>query len=407
MERLAPEVGRTLSTISAGGYDYLTILHEIGHALGLKHPFETPNPIPASSDNYFFSIMSYTASPWSANQDNYATFYPTTPMYNDLVAIQAIYGSAASVNPANTTYTFTDGTRYWQAINDTGGTDTIVYSGSEASSINLNPGKFSAVSEKILFSNGASSRATVTIGPGVVIENATGGSGNDTLAGNSANNVLNGNGGSDTMSGGTGNDTYYISVSTDKVVENVNAGKDLVYTGVAYTLASNIETLVLTGSSSIAGTGNTLSSSISGNSGANALGGAGGNDVISGGAGNDTINGQAGNDKLTGGTGLDAFVFTTGLSATTNIDSIVDFSAVDDTIRLENAVFAGLGATGALNAAFFRFGSAAADANDHIIYNSTTGALIYDVNGNGSGGAVQFATLLNHGALSYADFVII
>ena len=73
-------------------HDFLTILHELGHALGLKHPFEAPNPIPAALDNYFYSIMSYTASPYSAHGNNYASFYPTTPMYYDLLALQGMYG---------------------------------------------------------------------------------------------------------------------------------------------------------------------------------------------------------------------------------------------------------------------------------------------------------------------------
>src|SRR5262245_823640 len=55
--------------VHPGSYGYLTILHEIGHSLGLKHPFEVYDGsgpvIPANLDNYFYSIMSYTASPWS------------------------------------------------------------------------------------------------------------------------------------------------------------------------------------------------------------------------------------------------------------------------------------------------------------------------------------------------------
>lgn len=125
-------------TVPQGTFDYLTILHEIGHALGLKHSFESPNAIPANLDNYFYTVMSYTASPLS--NDNYASFYPTTPMYYDLVAIQALYGKNTTINAGNSTYTFNDGTRYWQAINDAGGHDTIVYNGVENSSINLNPG---------------------------------------------------------------------------------------------------------------------------------------------------------------------------------------------------------------------------------------------------------------------------
>ncbi len=167
-----------LPTIANGSFDYHTILHEVGHALGLKHSFASPNAIPAAQDNYFYSVMSYTASPFSG--DDYASFYPTTPMYYDLVAIQALYGKNTTINAGNNTYTFNDGTRYWQAINDASGHDTIVYNGVENSSINLNPGQFSALSERIFFT-ASSSRATVTIGPGVVIEDARGGSGHDSL----------------------------------------------------------------------------------------------------------------------------------------------------------------------------------------------------------------------------------
>jgi Ca2+-binding RTX toxin-like protein len=66
-----------------------------------------------------------------------------------------------------------------------------------------------------------------------------------------------------------------------------------------------------------------------------------------------------------------------------------------------------LAATGTLDAAFFRIGTAAADANDYIVYNSLTGALIYDANGSAAGGAIQFATLSTGLSLTNADFVVI
>jgi Ca2+-binding RTX toxin-like protein len=106
---------------------------------------------------------------------------------------------------------------------------------------------------------------------------------------------------------------------------------------------------------------------------------------------------------LTGGIGNDIFRFTT----TGQIDTITDFNVFNDTIQLENAVFTALTATGTLAAARFRIGTKALDANDNIIYNSATGALIYDANGNGAGAAVQIATIGVGLALTHADIEVI
>jgi serralysin len=124
---------------------------------------------------------------------------------------------------AATTYAFAD-KRYFQTIFDTGGNDTIVYSGTDTCNINLNIGSFCAVGKVIQF-NGGSSRATVAIGPNTVIENATGGARNDRIVGNSANNNLKGSGGHDSLYGGAGSDTITGGSSTDKL--KGNSGADL------------------------------------------------------------------------------------------------------------------------------------------------------------------------------------
>lgn len=236
-----------------------------------------------------------------------------------------------------------------------------------------------------------------------------GGAGNalsNLLIGNSGNNFLNGAQGADVMRGGLGNDVYIVDNAGDVIIEAANAGADVVRSAVSYALAANVENLTFMGMANLNGTGNALANSISGNAGGNALAGGGGNDVLNGAAGNDTLYGGGGADWLFGGAGQDVFVFNTALGAT-QIDSVRDYSVADDTIWLDNAIFTKFAATGALNAAYFRVGAAAADANDYIIYDSSTGALFYDANGNGVGGAVQIATLSAGLALTNADFLVI
>lgn len=99
------------------------------------------------------------------------------------------------------------------------------------------------------------------------------------------------------------------------------------------------------------------------------------------------------------------------MSATaSNRDTITDFVAASDTIRLDNAAFTALGAAGQISVAAFHIGAAAHDASDRIIYNQTTGVLTYDANGNAAGGAIQFAVLgttAQLAAITVADFVVI
>lgn len=291
----------------------------------------------------------------------------------------------------------------------------------------------------------------------------------DVLKGGADDDLLDGGLGNDRLEGGSGDDIYYADAG-DTLVEALNAGTDTVLIATTHTLGANLEKLILTGTSAYTGTGNALANSLNGevNTGANNLRGLAGNDVftvgvgdkvyesagtafgidtvasstlslnlgntrylnveniallgssslsgtgnaganrITGNSGANTLNGLAGNDTMTGGVGADTFVFNSSLSASTNLDSITDFNRVDDTIQLENAIFTRLSSTGTLSSSFFRVGSAAADSNDFIIYNPTTGALIYDNNGNGSGGATQFATLTTHpSGLTAADFFVI
>lgn len=143
-----------------------------------------------------------------------------------------------------------------------------------------------------------------------------------------------------------------------------------------------------------------------GHTGNDVLRGAGGRDILLGDAGNDDLFGGVGNDVLTGGRGQDDFVFNTAPSGSTNFDRITDFSAVDDRILLENAVFTRL-AAGGLAASQFVLGTQAQDANDRIIYQRATGTLWYDRDGTGAAAKVAFADLADGTALTAADFLVI
>ena len=130
---------------------------------------------------------------------------------------------------------------------------------------------------------------TAINGTGNALNNVlTGNSAVNTLTGGAGNDTLNGGAGNDTMVGGTGDDTYVVDSASDVVTEAANEGVDTVNSSVTLTLGNNVENLVLTGTSAINGTGNTLNNTLTGNSGANTLSGGTGADTLIGGAGNDT-----------------------------------------------------------------------------------------------------------------------
>ena len=107
------------------------------------------------------------------------------------------------------------------------------------------------------------------------------------MIGNTGANRLDGGAGNDTMAGGTGDDIYVVDNATDVVTEGASAGTYRVESSVTYTLAANIENLVLTGTTAINGTGNTLANALTGNAAANVLNGGAGADAMSGGLSDD------------------------------------------------------------------------------------------------------------------------
>ena len=256
--------------------------------------------------------------------------------------------------------------------------------------------------------------ANVILG-GSGADELNGGAGDDTLVGGAGSDLLSGGSGNNTLQGGTGNDVYIVSSVGDTVVEFADEGTDQVRTDLAtYNLNANVENLAYLGGGNFVGNGNALANLIAGGAGADELSGLGGDDslvgndgsdFLKGGEGNDDLSGGLGNDLLDGGNGADRLIFNSALGPN-NVDTVLNFATGQDRILLDNAVFAAL-ADGALPASAFVTGSAAADADDRIIYDPTTGALLYDADGNGAGAAIQFATMPTGLGLSSTDFLVI
>jgi len=152
--------------------------------------------------------------------------------------------------------------------------------------------------------------------------------------------------------------------------------------------------------------GETGRDSLYGGQGYDDLYGGSGRDVLSGGSGSDYLSGGVDSDQLTGGTGRDYFVFDTRPS-TAHTDRVTDFRPLDDTIMLDNKIFARVGRDGWLMSIAFATGSSAKDSSDRIIYNSKSGVLLYDADGVGGAAAVKFAQLDPGLSLTKSDFFVL
>ncbi|MTH99397.1 M10 family metallopeptidase C-terminal domain-containing protein [Roseibium sp. RKSG952] len=136
--------------------------------------------------------------------------------------------------------------------------------------------------------------------------------------------------------------------------------------------------------------------------------GVAGNDKLYGGNGSDLLDGGLEADLLVGGRGEDSFRFSTELG-NGNVDWIWDFKVGDDMIQLDSSIFAEAGDLGllAMNAFHKSAAGVAQDANDRIIYDSDDGVLLYDADGSGDMGAIQFAQISTGLDLSANDFLVV
>ena len=252
------------ASLTPGSFGAFTILHELGHALGLKHPGQTTSTsgvtVGAQEDTIFNSVMSTNIAPGvllNAAGDNIDRL-PTTLMSYDIDAMQYLYGANTTTNGTNTTptnngqstvttangnttYTYADTGKYLETIYDTSGIDTIVLTGTTGGEIDLRPGEWSKLGTPVQITNADGTITyvadTVQIYHGSTIENATGSNGNDVLIGNDVANVLIGNAGNDiligglgadTLTGGTGADCFVLSVDpagTTDTITDFNAAQ--------------------------------------------------------------------------------------------------------------------------------------------------------------------------------------
>ncbi len=152
--------------------------------------------------------------------------------------------------------------------------------------------------------------------------------------------------------------------------------------------------------------GSDFNDTLKGGDGNDVLLGGSGRDTLEGGMGNDRLNGGAGTDRLVGGGGNDTFVFDSPIGGNLNRDVIADFLSGTDTIEIDQTnYFIGL-TPGQLDPLQFAIGSATG-AGPQIVYNQTTGALYFDSNGAGAGGASQFATLTGAPVLVASDILVV
>ncbi|HEY8382477.1 MAG TPA: calcium-binding protein [Microvirga sp.] len=298
---------------------------------------------------------------------------------NDLLVgglgMDALYGGAG-----DDTYHIEAGEICW----DSGGIDTFVVMES------FHVGAPQIGVENLVYAGAGDFVGTGSGGDNKIV----GGGGADRLYGGYGDDLFDGGAGADRLEGGFGDDIFIVDNVRNVVIGDYVSHDTVRTTLNRYTLPATVAALEFIGTGNFSARGSKSK------------------DWITAGAGNDRLDGMDGHDRLTGGAGSDIFAFSTKAGRTNN-DRIRDFSVLDDSIWLDNAVFKELGSKGSgtapakLRKDAFYLGTRARDAEDRIIYNKKTGALLYDADGSGSGAAIQFATLTKSLKLTAADFFVI
>jgi len=427
-----------------GSPNFVTILHEIGHALGLKHSFEgTPlndAVLDPRLDSFSYTVMSYNLGVGFPARDYSISHLPTTPMGLDILALQVLYGPRAH-NEGDDIYVFNEGQDYFETIYDTGGNDTIVLNSTgEFGIIDLHSGAWNSLGSAIYIYDKNGEVADVDIFNvatfyDTVIENAITGAGDDDIYGNEvANRLQSGEGhdivmgyeGADTILGGGGNDHLYgraptggedgadsISGGDGSDYIQGNAGNDSLDGGLGSDRINggNNDDYMLGGAGNDTMNGNIGADTILGGDGNDSLRGGQGGDSIDGGAGNDILSGDLGADTLRGDAGIDIFTFFGAGSSSAEPDRIVDFTDGSDLISLgflPTALLTGAaqsGATAAATTAQQLFDSNAGNGEVAALMVGSDTYLFYNSTGGASVDSAIVIAGINAAVFSAADFI--
>jgi serralysin len=329
----------TLRDPRAGNYAYFANIHELGHALGLKHPHETTGGfplLPADRDGMELTVMSYRDYVGDAI-DKFGTDpgnFPQTFMQYDIQALQTMYGAdyGPESNSTDTRYSWSPTTgemsingvgqgqpvdnKVFLTIWDGGGNDIYdMRAYSDGVVINLVPGAWSITSDtqRAFLEDGHQAQGTVYNAflfegdTRSLIEQAYGGSGNDRITGNLANNILKGFDGDDTLSGGRGYDRLEGGDGDDTLNGNGSIffndqSRDWLQGG-----GGDDELNGGFGNDKLQGGDD--NDYLNGYSRNDSLQGGPGDDVLQGGDGKDSLRGDEGSDRLSGGPGKDYYIF--------------------------------------------------------------------------------------------------
>jgi Ca2+-binding RTX toxin-like protein len=272
---------------SGGSVAYGTLLHEIGHAIGLKHPTEVvtnfaANPVVThdevlASDDPALTIMAETGDPGVSEHLKTLDQQAAAFLYGPAGTGQVVTASASGANAAVSAWSWNANL---QTLTQTGfaADDTI---------------RGSSVKDIV---NGLDGN-----------DRLFGLNGNDTLNGGAGDDLLNGGPGLDKLTGGTGDDTYMVDSGVDKAIELAGEGFDTVLSNVSYTLSANLELLQMFGAN-LVGRGNALGNTMFGDGSLGGkLYGLDGDDYMVGGSGNDTLDGGTGADTMFGRAGDDTY----------------------------------------------------------------------------------------------------